>query len=68
MECEKSVFSKTGYTGESLAARMSHKFQSPVNKMTILYFLSCSDLAVLTLQLPTCFTRVLDSGESPLTS
>ena len=68
MECEKSVFSKTGYTGESLAARMSHEFQSPVNKMTRLYFLSCSDLAVLTLQLPTCFTRVLDFGESPFTS
>ena len=36
--------------------------------MARLYFLFCSDLAVLTLQLPACFTCVLDFGESPLTS
>ena len=48
MECEKSVFSKTGCTGESLATGMSCKFQSPNNRKARLYFLSCSDLVVLT--------------------
>ena len=47
---------------------MSCEFQSPVNRNARLYFLSCSDLAVLTLQLPACSTRVLDSDKSPLTS
>ena len=36
--------------------------------MVKLYFLSCSDPAVLTLQLPLCFTRVLVFGLSPLAS
>ena len=67
-ECEKSLFSKTRYTSESLAIGMSREFQSLDNRMVRLYFLSCSDLVVLTLQLPTCFTRVLDSGESLLAS
>ena len=67
-ECEKSFFSKTGGIGESLATGTSRKFQSLDNKMTRLYFLSCSDPAILTLQLPACSTRVLDSDKSPLTS
>ena len=66
MECEKSVFNKTGCTGKSLATRMSREFQSPDNGMARLYFLSCSDPTVLTLQLPTCSTRVPHSGKSPL--
>ena len=33
-----------------------------------LYFLSCSDLAVLTLHLPACFTSVLHFSKSPLVS
>ena len=68
MECENSFFSKTGCTGESLTTRMSREFQSPTNRMARLYFLSCSDSVVLTLQLPTCFTRMPHFGESPLTS
>ena len=68
MECEKSFFSKTGCTGESLATRMSNKFQSLNNRMARLYFLSCSDPTVLTLQLPACFTRVTHYGESPFAS
>ena len=48
-ECEKSFFSKTRYNGESLATGMSCEFQLPDNIMARLYFLSCSDLAVLTL-------------------
>ena len=68
MECENSFFSKTGCTGESLMTRMSREFQSPTNRMARLYFFSCSDSAVLTLQLPTCFTRMPHFGESPLTS
>ena len=47
---------------------MSHEFQSPDNKMARLYFFSCSDPAILTLQLPACFTRVLASSISPLAS
>ena len=56
-ECEKS-----------LTTGMSCKFQSLENKMARMYFLSCSDPAVLTLQLSTCSTRVLDSGGWPVTS
>ena len=67
-ECEKSFLSKTGCTSESLATGMSRKFQSPDNRMARLYFFSCNDPAVLTLQLPACFTHMLDSGESPLVS
>ena len=33
MEYEKSVFSKIGYTGESLATGMSREFQSPVTRL-----------------------------------
>ena len=47
---------------------MSREFQSPNNRIAKLYFLSCSDLAVLTLQLPTCSTHVTHFGDSPLTS
>ena len=68
MEYEKSVFSKTGCTGKSLATRMSCEFQSPDNRKAKLYFLSCSDPVVLTLHLLACFTRVLHFGESPITS
>ena len=67
-ECEKSFFYKTECTGESLATGTSFEFQSPVNKIPRLYFLSCSDPTVITLQLPACFTSVLDSRESPLAS
>ena len=68
MECEKSFFSKIGCTGESLTTRMSCKFQSPVNRKARLYFFSCSDPAIVTLQLPMCFTRVPRFGELPLAS
>ena len=56
-------FCKIGCTDKSLATGTSRD-----NKKARLYFLSCSDLVILTLQLPTCFTCVLDSGESPLAS
>ena len=70
MECEKSLFSKTGCTGESLATGMSCEFQLLVTKLgqTLLFVLQCSDPAVLTHHLPACFTRVLHFGESLLTS
>ena len=68
MEYEKSVFSKIGYTGESLATGMSREFQSPDNRKGRLYFLSCSDPTVLTFQLPTCFTRVTHYGKLRLAS
>ena len=68
MECEKSFFSKIRCTGESLVTGMSCEFQSPDNRMARLNFLSCSDPAVLTLQLPTYITRMPHSSESPLTS
>ena len=47
---------------------MSREFHSLDNKMARLYFLSCSDLVVLTLQLLACSTCVTNSGESPLVS
>ena len=56
-ECEKSFFSKTRCTGESLAIGMSHEFQSLDNRMARLYFLSCSDPTVLAFQLLAYFTR-----------
>ena len=68
MEYKKSFFYKTGGFGESLATGISREFQTPNNRMVRLDFLSCSDPVVLTLQLLACFTRVLDSGESPLVS
>ena len=68
MECEKSFFSKIRCTGESLMTGMSCEFQLPDNRMAKLYFLSCSDSAVLTLQLSACFTHVPHSDESPLAS
>ena len=59
----KSQFlAKQGALATHFVTRMSHEFQSPVTKLAGLYFLSCSDLAVLTLQLPTCFTHVLHFG------
>jgi len=41
MECEKSLFSKTGCTSESLMTGMSHKFQSLVTRLgqTVLFVL-----------------------------
>ena len=41
MECEKSIFNKTGCTSESLATGMSREFQSPVIRLgqTILFVL-----------------------------
>ena len=68
MKCEKLVFSKRGCTGKSLATGMSREFQSSNNKKARLYFLSCSDPAVLALQLPACSTCMLHSGKSPLAS
>ena len=67
-ECEKSVFSKIGCTSESLMIEMSREFQSLDNRMARLYLLSCSDPAVLTLQLPACSTSVPHSSELPLAS
>ena len=67
-ECEKSFSCKTGGFSESLTTETSHKFQLPNSRMAKVYFLFCSDPAVLTLQLPACFTRVHNSGESPLVS
>ena len=65
---EKSVFSKTGCTSESLAIGMSCEFQSLNNKKARLYLFSYSDLAVLALQLPACSTRVPHSDEPLLVS
>ena len=65
----KSHFSaKQGALVTHFATEMSREFQSPVTRLARLYFLSCSDPAVLTLQLPTCFTRVLHFGKSSLAS
>ena len=33
MECEKTLFNKTGCTNESLMTRMSCEFQSPVTRL-----------------------------------
>ena len=68
MECEKSIFSKTGALATHFVTGMSHEFQSPVTRLARLYFLSYSDPAVSTLQLLVCFTRVLHFGKSPLVS
>ena len=72
MECEKSFFSKTGCTYESFMTRMSCEFQQLVTRLGqnvfFFFFLSCSDLASLTLHLPACFTHVLHFGKSPLIS
>ena len=38
IECEKSLFNKTGCTDESLATGMSHEFQSPVTKLVQIVF------------------------------
>ena len=67
-EYEKSFLYKTGGFGDSLATGTSRKFQSPNNKMARMYFFSCSALVVVTLQLPTCFTRVALLGESSVAS
>ena len=41
MECEKSIFNKTGCISESLATGMSREFQSPIIRLgqTILFVL-----------------------------
>ena len=65
-ECEKSFFCKTGSFGDSHMTGTSREFQSRNNWLARLSFLSCSAPAVMTLQLPACFTRVLDSSESLL--
>ena len=57
-ECEKSFFCKTRGFGEWLTTKMSHEFQSPNNRMAKLNFLSCSDPAIMALQLPECSTHV----------
>ena len=65
----KSQFSaKQGALATHFATGMSCKFQSPVTKLAKLYFLFYNDPAVLTLQLPACFTCVLHFGKSPLVS
>ena len=65
----KSQFSaKQGALATHFATGMSREFFSPVTKLARLYFLSCSDPTILTLQLPACFTRVLHFGKSPLAS
>ena len=68
MECEKTLFSKTKCTGESLATGMNREFKSLVTRLGQLYFLSCSDPVSLTLHLPTCFTCMLHFSESTLAS
>ena len=68
LECEKSLFNKTGCIGESLAIGMSREFQSPVTRLDQIELFSCSDPAGLTLYIPACFTCVLHFGESPLAS
>jgi len=68
MECEKSVSAKQGVLVRHFATRISREFQSLVNRKARLYFFSYSDPTILTLQLPACSTRVLDSGKSPLPS
>ena len=58
-ECEKSFFCKTEVSGDSLATGTSCEFQSQNNWLAKLSFLSYSAPAVMTLQLPACFTRVV---------
>ena len=57
-ECEKSFFCKTGGFGEWLTTGISREFQLPTNRKARLYFLSCSDSAIMTYQLHACFTHV----------
>ena len=57
-EYEKSFFCETGGFGKWLVTGISREFQLPTNRKVRLYFLSCSDQAVMTLQFPTCSTRV----------
>ena len=57
-ECEKSFFCKTGVSGDSLVTGTSCEFQSQNNWLVKLSFLSYSAPAVMTLQLPACFTCV----------
>ena len=65
----KSQFlAKQGALATHFATGMSREFQSPITRLARLYFLSCSNLASLTLQILACFTRVLHFGESPLVS
>ena len=59
---------KQGALATHFATGMSHVFQSPVTRLVRLYFLSYSDLVVLTLQLLVYFTNVLHFGKSPLMS
>ena len=68
MEYEKSFFCKIGSFGESLATGISREFKTPNNRMVRLYFLSCSDPVVLTLQLLACSTCVTHFDEVPLAS
>ena len=58
-ECEKTLFlqNKT-FWRLILAIGTSRKFELRVNCQAKLYFLSCNALAVVTLQFPTCFTRM----------
>ena len=65
----KSQFSaKEGALATHFATGMSREFQLPITRPVKLYFLSCRNLASLTLQIPACFTRVLHFDESPLAS
>ena len=58
-ECKKSVFIQTGHSGDSVTrvervASLSRELTTWLDYT----FLSCSALAVVTLQLSACFTRV----------
>ena len=57
-KCEKTFFSKTGCSCDSLATGLSREFKSWDNCQAKLSFLSYSALAVVTLQFLACFTHV----------
>jgi len=58
-ECDKSFFCKTGGSGDSLL-RLGQvaSFSRKIMDWPDYLFLPCSAPTVMTLQLPTCFTRV----------
>ena len=58
MECEESGFSNRAGWRLGLATWLSCEFQPRGNWMASLYFLSCSALAGMTLQLLACLARV----------
>ena len=69
-ECEKSFFLQNiAFWQLTLMARTSNGFESQDNCQARLYILSCNAPAVVTLQLPACFTCVafLASCQSQVT-